>query len=1057
MRSNILTRLLGLGGVVAAVLSTTSGAIGADRNNPNSVSLRSAIVDADRAAATTEAAPANDIQLVKFPGPVSAQQRAALASAVRQVFTYLPHHAFLVRLPASSQTFSATAVGALWSAPYLPEYKISPEMALTRASDGKLRPVMIHIFPDVDVAAAVAEIERLVGRQVEAATTATRFARARILLTGSEIANLREPLAARPEVFWLERESRRVFFNDDTVWVGQSGTDGGGATPVFDQGILGAGQIVGVLDTGIDIDSCYFADPAQTPAINECNGGTLINLDHRKVVAVDFLWDSECAGGINSSEWDTHDHGTHVAGTVAGDDFALPNQHNGRDGMAPQAKLVFQDCGYEYNVCADCPGIGCPVIDLNPVFEQPYNQGARIHTNSWGDEEEDPAFGEYTSGSEDADTVMWNHPDYLLVFAAGNNGGGSNTVDSPSTAKSVLSVGSTEHGAGANFISSFSSRGPTDDGRIKPSITIVGSSVMSANNDGSINTDNCDDQSMSGTSMAAPGAAGLAALVRQYYSDGWYPSGTGTPSDAFTPSAALLRASLVNSGEQMTGEGNIPNNTQGWGRILLDNVLYFAGDGRKLWLEDDTVGFASSGASLDYQINVASNLEPLEVTLAWTDYPSTPAASPNLVNDLDLSLSGPNGTFLGNVFSAGQSTTGGSADRLNTLENVLLTLPTPGLWTITVTSYAVPDGPQPFALVATGDIVACSGTGSARALAGTSTVSLAGGDGDAYLDNCEGATVDFSVANTGSTSANNVSIIAVSSPSHPGTTFASPSWSVPTMEGCSLDDTASIEITQAVGLAHSDTLLIAVEITHDEIFPNRNVTVLSIPATETDLTLIPLRAFDFESDYDGWSTSSGTFVRADAGGAASGSWYLQSSADLAWQCDVIESPAIELSPTSTLSLYTHYEIEGGMTWYDRANISIVDGTTRTVVEADGGRFYDVPDGSPNGTCGTADEAGWAGTNTSWAVSTFSASALAASGFSGRPVSFEVAYGTDGGIHLGGFRFDLLELTDIIQTAPDVQSDSCDSWPLFADGFESGDTTAWSTTHSNSPPPSSADG
>jgi uncharacterized repeat protein (TIGR01451 family) len=1000
-------------------------------NARDTVSLRSAVIDAAQAAATAKAAPGASIQLVKLPGPPTAGQREALERAVERVYTYLPHDAFLVRVGEGGAAEVIEAVGASWTAPYLPDYKISPEIAETRADDATVRPVMIHVFPDVDLGQTVAAIERLAGKEVEAATDRTRFARARILLSGAEIVHLRQGLANLDEVFWLEREARKVFTNDTTIWVGQSGTSGGGATPVFDQGILGANQVVGVLDTGIDIDSCYFRDSGQSPALNQCDYGTAVNTNHRKVIAVDFLWSSECSGGISNSEWDTHDHGTHVAGTVAGDDFAVPGQHNGRDGMAPQAKLVIQDCGYQYNECADCPGIGCPVIDLNPVFEQPYDQGARIHTNSWGDEEEDPAYGEYTAGSEDADNVMWNHKDYLLLFAAGNNGGSSNTVDSPSTAKSVISVGATEHASGADSIAYFSSRGPTDDGRIKPSITIVGADVMSASNDGNITTNNCNDQSMSGTSMASPGAAGLAALVRQYYSDGWYPSGAANAPDAFTPSAALLRASLVNSGEQMTGEGTIPNNTQGWGRILLDNVLFFAGEGRRLWLEDNTVGFAngSSGETHVYQLNVASGIEPLEVTLAWTDYPSTPAASPNINNDLDLRVSGPDGTFLGNVFSGGHSTTGGSADRLNTLENVLVISPTPGLWSITVESFTVPDGPQPYAVVATGDLVPCSGVGNAAAVAGSEDFTPSGGDGDAYLDNCESATVSFTVANSGSEAATNVTIVSVVSPSHPATVFADPVWTAASIAGCGTDDSAYLEITQADGLVYDDTLLIDVEITNDEISPATNITTLSIPATETDVAVTALVTYDFETDHDGWTVQSGTFDRDNTLGPPGGSWCLRSSIADSNACDVVESPEVVLSETSTLSISTYYDIEDGPTWYDRANISLLDGASSNVIEPDGGRLYDVPSGSSNGTCDTGGEAGWAGSATSWVSSTFSASALGSAAVAGRPVSFDIHYGTDGYVHPWGFAFDMVQLTDVMNPGPDAQSDEC---TLYAD-------------------------
>jgi serine protease AprX len=92
------------------------------------------------------------------------------------------------------------------------------------------------------------------------------------------------------------------------------------------------------------------------------------------------------------------------------------------------------------------------------------------------------------------------------------------------------------------------------------------------------------------------------------------------------------------------------------------------------------------------------------VTLAWTDFPSTPAAMPHLNNDLDLIVTGPGGVFRGNVFSGGQSTTGGTADRRNTLEQVLLTTPAPGTYEVRVDDFNVPNGPQPLAIVVTGNV-----------------------------------------------------------------------------------------------------------------------------------------------------------------------------------------------------------------------------------------------------------------------------------------------------------------------------------------------------------------
>jgi hypothetical protein len=139
--------------------------------------------------------------------------------------------------------------------------------------------------------------------------------------------------------------------------------------------------------------------------------------------------------------------------------------------------------------------------------------------------------------------------------------------------------------------------------------------------------------------------------------------------------------------------------------VLLENALYFGGQPRKLWVKDDAAAFPSGSSNVErvYTFTVGGG-EPFKATLAWTDFPSTPAANPHIVNDLDLQVIAPGGTYLGNVFSSGQSTTGGTADRRNTLEQVHLATPTAGTYTVKVRSFTVPSGPQPFALVVTGAV-----------------------------------------------------------------------------------------------------------------------------------------------------------------------------------------------------------------------------------------------------------------------------------------------------------------------------------------------------------------
>jgi len=684
---------------------------GTDQDRGFTIALGSQVIDTRTAVDAPSVSTRDDgYALVKFPGPVTAEQLEALA-ATAQIYTYLPYDTFLVRplagTTSSLRAASTGAMGASWTGAYKPEYKIAraaSELALSAVAE--THTVMATVYPDADLSRVVAAARQLGGVTVVGSDRGARFSRLRLRVAGSALASTTSALAAISDVFWVDVEGRRELLNDTTISVGQSGIVGQ-ATPIFDHGIHGEGQVVGYIDTGADADLCYFRDPARgLPPVNACNGGTVVDTAQRKVIAVDFLTASECTGGIATNEWDTQGHGSHVGGTIAGDNFANLVTHDPGDGMAPAAKLVVQDAGFLTDNCGDLPGIGCPVVDLKPIFQQAFTQGARIHTNSWGDRENAAVQNTYSAACQDVDEFMFTHPDFLILFAAGNAGPGTGTVGSPSTAKNTISVGATLRGTAANSMASFSSCGPTADGRIKPDLTMPGSSIVSARNDGNVTTNTCATTTMSGTSMASPGAAGMAALVRQYYTDGNFPTGAPVAANGFTPSAALIKATMLNSTQVMTGTGTgaVPNNCQGWGRVLLDDALFFAGQTRGLFVADDA-GFAqgAAGQTKTFTVQVGAG-QALRTTLAWTDFPSTPAASINLNNDLDLTVAGPSGTFLGNVFSASQSITGGTADRRNNVEQVTLNAPIAGTYTITVRAFNVPSSAQAFALVVSGNL-----------------------------------------------------------------------------------------------------------------------------------------------------------------------------------------------------------------------------------------------------------------------------------------------------------------------------------------------------------------
>ncbi len=633
----------------------------------------------------------------------AAVARRALDEAEATVIAHLAPHRWLV---AGNPAVVAAAPGVISSRGWRSAEGVRAELrslaAPTKGTSDDVVFVVAALAPGSDV---LATAKRFAGIGVdlswldESARPAPQFG---FSVLRSRMREVVELLDRTPDLVWAEPQAPVRLLNSDSVWRCQSGLPG--RIPVFDRGLRGEGQVIGIMDTGIDIDECRFDDPViGLPALNRAVG-TTVNLNHRKVLAVDFHWDADWPPQPGS--WDDQGHGTHVAGSAAGD-VNGNGTYDGVDGMAPAAKLVIQDGGALTDDCADLPGLGCPVKPLEPVLEQARAQGARIHTNSWGDEENFLPFGRYTERTADVDRFMWNSKDTLVFFAAGNSGPAWDTVISPATGKNVVAVGATLHGDFPGPCTmEFSSRGWTRDGRIKPDVLAPGTWVVSAATNFVVPDPSCANTTKSGTSMAAPTAAGLGALVRQYFSDGFYPDGFARPSAAFEPTAALVKAVLIASAVDLSTIGcpgePIPSRDQGWGLIQLDTALAFSGDDHRLVVDDHRDGFASPG---DEPVTIEVEVfepGPLKVVLVWTDAPSSSLATINLVNDLDLRVDGPGGSYPGNSFSGGVSFPGGEPDRLNNVEVVYLPRAETGVWTIEVNPHAVPAPAQDYALVVVG-------------------------------------------------------------------------------------------------------------------------------------------------------------------------------------------------------------------------------------------------------------------------------------------------------------------------------------------------------------------
>ncbi|MBL8298651.1 MAG: S8 family serine peptidase [Rhodanobacteraceae bacterium] len=679
------------------------------------------------ALASTEAAKASTLRLIKFGGPIDAAQRAAVESLGAQILGYAPFHAYIVRMKPTVDVAARAIPGVVWSGAFLPAFKVDPNIAYElqhgRLADelgsNELEVSLVDPAKRPEVQNALLAIPGLaLVRNIESggeSRLVVRFERAQLRTSV-------EQLALNDEVIAIGLRLPSYLENSQAGWLHQSNVDTPSPQrPVFDHGLFGCGQIVGALDTGLHFPHCSFNDAIQAPPVSVCTTGancptiTAPNNAARKVIAY-YKW----SGLPGNQPADNHGHGTHVIGSILGQNpatavdctnFTTPGGNTDLDGTAPGAKLVMQEFSSNF---AYLNAGGTPYH----AAQTAYNNGARLHSNSWGDNCFSPLTRScvencsvpYNARSRDADRVMRDNADLLLLFAAGNAGAtcpaGTN-LTSPGNAKNVLTVGATSRGTAANAIAGFSSRGPTQDNRTKPDLVTQGEGIVSADRNA------CGTTIKNGTSMSAPTAAGLAALVREYLQRGFYPTGQKVAANAIpNPSGALIKAILISGAAAMNGSGTdiSPGQSQGFGRILLDNSLYFDGDTSRLYIHDAAQGLATGGQ--DQHTLSVSQGTPFDVTLVWTDEAAAVNANPAIVNLLRLEVVAPNGEVwtqkLPPDFSATNAnpfadTTTANYDSRNTVQRVRFIAPAEGSYQIRVRGISVPQGPQKYALAATGN------------------------------------------------------------------------------------------------------------------------------------------------------------------------------------------------------------------------------------------------------------------------------------------------------------------------------------------------------------------
>lgn len=361
------------------------------------------------------------------------------------------------------------------------------------------------------------------------------------------------------------------------------------------------------------------------------------------------------------------DHGDHVAGTI----FGAGNLDPKGRGMAPGAEIYYQD--YPDN--------------LNNVDLDFNTHNVRITSSSYSN----GCNAGYTGFTRQMDLDMDDHNTVLHVFSAGNSGtsdcgygAGSqwgNITGGHKIAKNVVTVANLTR---TDVLANSSSRGPSEDGRIKPDISAVGTSVYSTTD---LPTPN-SYTSKTGTSMSCPGVSGTLAVLYEAYRD----------KVGGDPHSSLLKGIALNTADDLGNPG--PDFKHGYGRI----------NARRAYNVIDAQTFMSdsiTGTAKSFTINMPTTgtVKEVKIMLIWPDPAASLSAAKVLVNDLDLSASQGSNNYQPLVLNPNPNSTTLNAnavearDSLNNIEQIIISNPTSANINVDVDAFNLPSNGQKFFIV----------------------------------------------------------------------------------------------------------------------------------------------------------------------------------------------------------------------------------------------------------------------------------------------------------------------------------------------------------------------
>lgn len=603
------------------------------------------------------------LAIIQLVAPLRAEWEDSFAERGIRLLQYYPFNSYLVWASPDQLASLEQADYVRWTGAFHPAYKIQPEVA---AKQGQITHVSVFFYNDGNGVATLNAL-RLAGAtliQSYPAQADGTFYEAIVTVSQAQLS----ALAQIPTVVALDYASPTPGFDDEMAGQIVAGNYTAGVPFVGYEAFLtqigldGNGVVWAVNDTGVDWDHPDLATRISggynfPGACNEAGQPG-----------------EDCAGG---------GHGTHVGGIIAGDATTNLTDTTGYLwglGVAPGANLFamnllsgssFPPAGgfQEYSRQAL---IGNSVGVNNSWYSDAstastYQAGERTHDLMVRD-------GDFSSAGTNEDIV--------IVFSSGNSGPGVMSMTRPKAAKNVITVGNSLNYRSGNIdeLRPSSSRGPTADGRYAPTVIAPGTQIASARSNNSpsscgtaiAGTSNWYSY-CSGTSMAAPQVSGVVSLFTEWWRQQAFAGGSD-------PSPAMAKVALVN-GAVDVGTADIPNNNEGWGRVHLKSMFQSGVD--MLYYDQETI-LNNSGESFVLNVTVDDPSKPFKVSLAWTDAPGAVGANPAIVNNLDLQVVMDGQSYWGNRFTAGWSTTGGTPDTINVLENVYIQNPVAGAVVVSV-------------------------------------------------------------------------------------------------------------------------------------------------------------------------------------------------------------------------------------------------------------------------------------------------------------------------------------------------------------------------------------